>query len=237
MSARKQTGSSLLVGSTLASAAILAAVLSLFSAPEVSGGDATRPGENGTWLQLAGASEVERADLLMAMYFPTSLNAQSRSMAPAVLNRSVDPFVSFPATRFYGDNPGIRPPVPIAVPGTLIDTVTLAPPEAPFLGIGREVTRIEPLPVRGAALEVVSLGSGEAVLRSNLTSVQPPEAGRWEPVEFLLQVGPAGMLGTPTVLTSSTVPEIDRFFGNLIVQELRLGVRLSPGDYRVKFGP
>ena len=61
------------------------------------------------------------------------------------------------------------------------------------------------------------------------------------PVEYLVAVSSAGIVGDPILLVGSEGEamdeKVDTFFRSYLVKTFRLGERLNPGRYRVLVGP
>lgn len=107
---------------------------------------------------------------------------------------------------------------------------------ATFTGFGEVRSEVEPLADRGGFIEVKSLGDGRLVLKSELRELTVP-SGDYAPVEFLVTVGPAGLVGGPLVSLSSGSDAVDSQVRNYVLGNYRLGERLGPGKYVVTVGP
>jgi hypothetical protein len=118
------------------------------------------------------------------------------------------------------------------------DTLTADFSGRPLQGFGQVALRIVPLPERGGLLEVVSTVTGQQVLTEVLPKeAAPPSEKEWQPLEFMIAVNAAGLVGPLVPIEGSRVEEVDAHFKNFLVQKLRLGARLPPGSYRVIIGP
>ena len=126
-------------------------------------------------------------------------------------------------------------PITLAKPTDALPTPWTTPA---VLGFGRAEVAVEPLPARGAYVEVVAMRTGERVFGDRLdASLKPPTDKHWAPLQFLVAVDAAGLVG-PLILTErSGVEEVDHYFRNYLAQTYRLGHRLPPGKYRVSVGP
>ncbi|AOS43446.1 hypothetical protein Verru16b_00491 [Lacunisphaera limnophila] len=196
------------------------------------------------FVQLAGAGTTsddrilqERAELLdpTPLFFPTQWNygqtplSQARQRLPGEVFGSFDPklTVSEQAIAPYGLE--LAP-----VPEKLAD-VLVQGNEAPFAGMGQIDRPQSTLAVRSGFLEIRELKSGKAILLQSLTGIQPPRSD-YAPVEFLVVVGNAGLIGDLILTGGSGWDEVDGFFRNYLVRSYHLGERLPPGRYRVVVG-
>jgi len=69
-----------------------------------------------------------------------------------------------------------------------------------------------------------------------LGGFSPPRSD-YAPLEFLVVISSAGMVGEPVLTTGSGWDDVDIFFRTYLVKTFRLGERLNPGRYRVLVGP
>jgi hypothetical protein len=127
-------------------------------------------------------------------------------------------------------------PATIQVPSNIPETLAALNPRQLFIGIGRIESDFAPLSSRGAKVEVISVQDG--ILALEIT-VAPDRLTHmlWQPLEFLLAVDAAGLIGPPVILARSDDERLDVFFQELLAQTLQLGRRLTPGIYRVCVGP
>jgi hypothetical protein len=222
--------------SGIGSITIVGASLTLFRNP---GGGGTAAGEGESWYTMVDASELRGAGMVIdpsLLYLPNPWSAQSSAAGAELLGRPVDSFQDFSARRFFDSSIGVQVPLPVDVPNAPIDTFRPMDSEAPFLGLGRQPRELPSLPERAASIEVARQSSGERMLRLDISGPLPEADSGWQAAEFLLRVGPSGIEGTPALLRTSGVPEIDRFFSDSMDADLKLGLRLRPGIYRVKVG-
>jgi hypothetical protein len=91
------------------------------------------------------------------------------------------------------------------------------------------------MPVRAGFLEVQDIKSGNKVLSQALTGIQPPRHD-YAPVEFVVIVDHAGLIGEPVLTSGSGWDEVDAFFRAYLVRVYHLGERLPAGRYRVVVG-
>jgi len=196
------------------------------------------------FVQLAGAGSAdgsrilqEKAELMdpTPLFFPTEWNYGQRPLSEGRLRQPGQFFGSFEPKLIVAEQ-GIAPHVDEAapVPEKLSD-VLVQGNEAPFAGMGRVDTRVATLPVRAAYLEVSRVGEALNVIEQSLTGIQLPRTD-FAPLEFMVVVGPSGLVGAPLLLTGSGWEEVDEYFRTYLTTTYHLGERLSPGRYRVVVG-
>jgi hypothetical protein len=180
----------------------------------------------------------EQADLFDPgpLFFPTEWNYGQRPL-PASLRRqpgqvfgSFDPKFAFtePNMKTYGAET-------TPAPEKLSDVLAQGN-EAPFAGFGQIDSPRPALPARAGFLEVRSFGDNKATVAQALSGFTPPRLD-YAPVEFLVVISSAGVVGEPVLTSGSGWEEVDTFFRSYLVKTFRLGERLSPGRYRVLVGP
>ncbi len=108
--------------------------------------------------------------------------------------------------------------------------------EAPFAGFGQVDVPRPALPERGGFVDIKALRDGSLILAASLEGVKLPRTD-FSPVEFLVAVGKAGLLGEPVLTAGSGSDEIDATLRSHLVRNFRLGERLAPGRYVVSVGP
>lgn len=169
------------------------------------------------------------------LFLPTAQNFRSGGLPPRLMTQPGQIFADYDAKFHYGDGVPELASSAAAAPESYADIIARAN-EVPFAGLGELEIRREPLPERVALIEIKSL-QGEQLSQSHtVEGVQPPKLG-FGPMEFLVAVGPAGLIGDPVLLSGSGMPEVDVFFRDYLVSSYRLGARLAPGRYRVRVGP
>jgi hypothetical protein len=171
------------------------------------------------------------------LFLPTKWNARSNVLPAAAMREPGDGFRFPESWNFAEDSAVLTFPPPVQIPEKPADVLALEPVEAPFFGFGRTDRQVPELEHRDGFVEVVAAGDGRAVLQRALHDIHPPGDSNWEPLEFIAAVEAAGLVGSPTLVTSSKVQAVDVFFENYLVKGLRIGERLGPGTYRIKIGP
>ena len=149
-------------------------------------------------------------------------------------------FDSFPANFTFGDqNIKAYGAEAVAVPERLSD-VFVQGDEAPFAGMGQIDVQRPALAERSGFLEVTGLIDGKVVIDETLKGLALPRLD-FGPVEYLVAISSAGIVGDPILIVGSGWGEVDEkvdsFFRSYLVKSFRLGERLSPGRYRVLVGP
>ncbi|SDR78432.1 hypothetical protein [Opitutus sp. GAS368] len=180
----------------------------------------------------------ERAQLYdpKPLFFPTEWNYGQRPL-PARLRRqpgqvfgSFDPVMTFAdqKLKLYGAET-------TPAPEKLSDVLAQGN-EAPFAGFGQIDVARPSLPVRVGFLEVRGFNDSKPIIDQSLSGFSPPRLD-YAPLEFLVLISNAGVVGEPVVTSGSGWEEVDAFFRSYLVKTLRLGERLNPGRYRVLVGP
>jgi hypothetical protein len=179
----------------------------------------------------------EKAELLdpTPLFFPTEWNYGQRPLREKNLRQPGQVFASF-APKLTVDEQTVVPykGEEATVPEKLSD-VLVQGNEAPFAGMGQVNVQKSTLPVRAGYLEVRQLRTGDVVISQPLTGILPPRTD-FAPMEFLVLVGTAGLIGDPVLSSGSGWDEVDNFFRSYLVKAYRLGGRLPPGRYRVVVG-
>jgi hypothetical protein len=171
------------------------------------------------------------------LFLPTQWNATRRGITrpePGATFENYPPIFS-PAASETGLKPIL--PAPVGVPVTPTDALLADRPGPLLLGFGRTDAGLPVLAERGAFVEIVAEGTGQAVLRQALTDARPPGDGGWQPMKFLVAVNATGLVGTLAVTQRSGVAAVDEYFQRYLAQTLRVGQRLAPGFYRISVGP
>jgi hypothetical protein len=226
----------------MAAAAGLAAAIAialLFRAPRASPAAPAKPPVRPT-VGLASMDPALSEEAVLfdptPLFLPTEWNSTRKELPR---REPGDEFTGYPDKPAFGeDELAIGLPPPIAVPAHLSDALEAYPPGTPFLGFGRTGYRPPVLPDRGAYVEIVAAGTGRLVLAKALLDAQPPGNGTWlQPLEFLVAVDPAGLVGPPVLTVRSGSEEVNGYFRHYLAETLRVGDRLAPGFYRISVGP
>jgi hypothetical protein len=179
----------------------------------------------------------ERAELLdpTPLFFPTEWNYGLQPGRIASLQQPGQVFGSFePKLTVKEQNMAPFRLESAPVPEKLSDVLSQGS-EASFDGMGQIDRQRSTLPVRAGRVEVRSLKTGNLVIEQSLTGISPPRAD-FAPVEFLVTVSSAGIVGDPVLTSGSEGEDVDNFFRDYLVRSYRLGERLLPGQYRVLVG-
>ncbi len=179
----------------------------------------------------------EKADLFdpAPLFVPTERNFSQRGLPSALVKQPGGVFGDFGAKLSF--NEGGMTPYALEGPSTVetIPEVLARNNEAPFSGLGEVDAARNPLLERGAIVRVNLLGSND-MKEIGLGDAVPPRTD-FPPLEFLVLVGPAGLIGDPVIALSSGSEEVDGFFLQFLARTARLGTVLGPGRYRVSVGP
>jgi hypothetical protein len=171
------------------------------------------------------------------LFLPTSWNATPKAVprpepGARFKNLSDREGAIMPATELK-----LNLPPPVAVPSTPVAALLMDKPGSALAGFGRAAAALPVLPSRGAFVEIVTEGTGRAVLRQALHDVNPPGGELWQPMQFLVAVDAAGLVGAVSLTQHSGVEGVDDYFQRYLAQTLRVGQRLAPGFYRISVGP
>jgi hypothetical protein len=171
------------------------------------------------------------------LFVPTPRNVTFRPPSPPEAGQTV---LDLDDKRYSFGEAELKLNLPPAktVPTTPGEVIAMENSSAPLYGLGRADRGIAPLPPRGAVVEVRASGSNRRVLVATLgPDAKPPTERPWRPLEFLVCLDAAGLVGLPVLTEGSDVGEVDKFFRNYLAQTFRVGERLPPGFYRILVGP
>jgi hypothetical protein len=173
-----------------------------------------------------------------SLFLPAQGNAKSNALPGAAAREPTGDNFHYDAQfQFPVAAARVAFPIRASVPNKPVDALSLWAQEAPFLGMGETDLAVASLPRRDALVEIVTAGNGRQVLTQVLQDARPPGGGDWQPMEFLVTVEPAGLVGLPIPVPGSNVAEVANYFQNYLAKKLRVGERLAPGSYRIKVGP
>ncbi|HWA09258.1 MAG TPA: hypothetical protein VG838_07415 [Opitutaceae bacterium] len=185
----------------------------------------------------AGAPERDSLTDPTPLFLPTPWNAKPRALPGTAIRGPEDDFRYEAPFAFAVNAARLAFPARVDVPTKPADALGLWGGEAPFIGIGEGSPPANPLPSRAALVVVSEVGDGRQVLTQALPDAHPPGNGNWRPMEFLVTVEPAGLVGLPAIVPGSNAIEVATYFQNYLAKVLRIGERLAPGFYRIKVGP
>ncbi len=174
------------------------------------------------------------------LFLPTRWNAAENALPPGARRlpgASIEGVDDRAKLTFPDAELNLHLPAAVLTPRRPADAFATDKPSAPFGGFGETDARIAPLAGRAAFVEVVSAATGQLMMAEPLTDARVPPGGSWQPLEFLVAIDAAGIVRPPVLTESSRVPAVDAYFQQYLGGELHVGARLSPGLYRVCFGP
>lgn len=170
------------------------------------------------------------------MFLPTEWSSAQNALPASLIRRPGRGFENYPEKLSFQESGLVVAMPDVQSPGSPVDALLSAGVHAPFAGMGRADWEGDKLAARTAVIEVARASDGGRVYAKALAEAEIPASG-WQPLEFLVAIGPAGLVGTPVIMQRSGREEVDRFFQNYLAKTLRLGERLPPGSYRVLAGP
>lgn len=182
----------------------------------------------------------ERADLFdpTPLFFPTEWNYGQRPLPDRLHQQPDQVFGSFEAKRifdFEDQNMKSYGGQLAPAPEKLADVLAQGN-EVPFAGIGQVDSEQTPLPERAGVLEVRDFALRKPIIEQTLKDLGLPRSD-FAPLEFVVAINSAGVVGEPVLVNGSGWEDVDAFFRAYLVKTFRLGERLSPGSYRVLVGP
>ena len=171
------------------------------------------------------------------LYLPTEWNAGQNALQANTQREPGGSFQGYPAKLAFAESElKLNFPAPVAVPARPADALASDRTGLAFLGVGQADRPVTQLIARKAFIEITDAANGQSQLAQALTGAEPPD-GAWQPMEFLVAVDTAGLVGPPILTESSRVAAVDGYFQNYLVKTLHAGQRLAPGFYRVCIGP
>jgi hypothetical protein len=177
---------------------------------------------------------------LEPLFLPTPWNTSILEL-PAQTGREPGSMgFTFPAKWTVSEQGGgVTLPEPVSVSPDPISVLRIGEAPNPMPEVGRADIELRTLPSRVALIEVRAARSGAMVF----SEAVPPSVdtgglnGDWIPLEFMVAIDRAGLVGAPQVTRSSGAEEVEVFFRGLLTKQLQLGARLPPGFYTVAVGP
>ena len=232
------------LSATIGAAAIVLLVLSLFRVPVLEqSSDHIPKTVEPRQLELASRGNellIEEVGLRdpTPLFLPTPWNASEDALAmsaprePGGSFQDYAPHFNFPASELT-----LELPATSRLPTRAADVFAIDETGRSLFGFGEIADDVRPLPVRDGFIEIVGAADGAVLMRQPLVEIRPPERGTWQPMEFLVAIDSAGVVGPPVLTESSRAADVDSFFKDYIVKVLQIGSRLTPGFYRINIGP
>lgn len=171
------------------------------------------------------------------LFLPTEWNVAQNALPDNLIKGAGRIFQDYtPKLTFDEADLTLSFPPPVVVPAKPALALAILESDQPFAGMGRTGRQVPELAARGAVVEITAAGDGQRLPTLNVDTTEIP-AGNWRPLEFLVEVNAAGLVGPPVLTAQSGVEDVDSYFQNLLVKTLRVGERLAPGAYRICIGP
>lgn len=212
-------------------------------AQEGEGSAAVKPQD--AFVRLAGAGAnagerelQERAEYFdpTPLFFPTEHNFGQSQPPESSRRQPSQVFASYEAKMRFAENSlTAYGQETVVAPERLADVLAQGN-EAPFAGYGLLDDARPALAERSAFMEIKTLSDGKTIVAQALQQLVLPRTD-FAPLEFLVLVESAGIIGPPVLMVSSDREDVDGFFRDYLVKAYRLGERMSPGRYRVVVGP
>jgi hypothetical protein len=201
------------------------------------------PGQPTVRLTGAGATGGDQAMREQAMlfdpaplFFPTEWNYGQRPLPEALRRQPGQVFGSFDPKLTISDQDLKSYGKEVAQAYEKLADVLTQGNEAPFAGIGHVDVALPALQERDGYLEIRNFKDDKVIIGQALKSISLPRLD-YAPLEFIIAISPAGIVGEPVLASGSGWEEVDAFFRAFLVKTFRVGERLSPGHYRVVVGP
>ena len=176
------------------------------------------------------------------LFLPTAFNNSDPSLPLTMRREPGSAFKTIPPKPIFVEYEklNIVLPDPLTVPVPPVEALYTGETANPFFTLGRINYPYTPLAPRQAFLEVLQTKTGKTVLAVPLLAQKSESvpALDWQPLEMVVAVEAAGMVGEPTVIGGgSGFEEVDDYFRAFIAKQFRLGARLPPGFYTLRIGP
>jgi hypothetical protein len=179
------------------------------------------------------------------LFLPTAdLNAAQGVDPKRTLREPGDTFLGYPEKYAFGGADvqfAFAPAVVVPDEKRPVEATSLTDWSMPLQGMGRRDEARPVLAARSAYVEILAAADGSSAgLDQALTEAKPPTQQEWQPMEFLAAIEPGGLVGLPSLVVSSGVEKVDQYFLEYLVNDWRVGERLSKlktGFYRIKLGP
>lgn len=217
----------------------------LWSSRSVQRAVASDAGRARPFVQLAsGAGEDAVTRLLRerALYFdptplflPTPLNFGQGGLPRRLVRQPGQVFENFAPKLHFPDNVLAPYAAESGVGPENLPELLARANEAPFAGLGQRSEAEIAVEPRAGFLEVRTL-IGERLEMADIRAAEVPRT-EFAPLEFVVAISAAGVIGKPMLAVSSGSEEVDAFFRDYLVKTYRIGARLAPGRYRIVIGP
>lgn len=173
------------------------------------------------------------------LYLPTQMSAghsealsAGRRLEPVAAFRNYPANLNFPEAALRVDFP-----VAVPVPSNATEAIDADRGRHAFQYFGRRDLEVARPVSRLGFLEVARADDGVTVLAAELPAVSGAPEADWGPVDMVVAVNAAGLVGLPVVTQSSGSARLDGWLPGYLAQSFRIGQRLSPGIYRISLGP
>lgn len=179
----------------------------------------------------------ERAELFdpAPLFIPTEKNYGRGQLPAHLVKQPGQVFGDFGAKLTYNEGGlesyGVEN---LAAGESMVDVLSRGN-EVPFAGLGEASVSRPKLPARSAFLQIKKMGESE-LREFALNDLAVPRSD-FSPLEFVVAIGSAGLIGDPLLTVGSGRDEVDVFFQDFLANTYRLGSVLPPGRYRVVIGP
>ncbi|MBA3850163.1 MAG: hypothetical protein C0502_09240 [Opitutus sp.] len=179
----------------------------------------------------------ERADFFdpAPLFVPTARNYGRGQLPPRLIKQPGQVFGDFGAKLNFAEGGLAAYGAENPAAGEGLADVLSRSNEVPFAGLGENGAGRPRLPARSAVVQIKKMGGSELHETSFADLVVPRTD--FAPLEFVVAVGPAGLIGDPLLSVGSGHDEVDVFFQTFLAKTYRLGTLLPPGRYRVMIGP
>lgn len=223
---------------------VIATTLLLFRSPQVP----TKPPAAERSTQITKVELAPKGDTLLReeaelkdptpLFLPTRWNAGDDALMMNAPREPGGSFQDYPPELTFGESQlKLEIPAHYEPLTSPVDTFALEETNRALPGFGRTDAAVVQLPPRQGFIEVSSAGTGQVMIRQPILDEKPTTDVPWQPLEFVIAIDVAGVVGPPALTESSRVPAIDSFFREYVVKRLHIGQRLEPGFYRISIGP
>lgn len=181
---------------------------------------------------------AERSELFdpTPLFIPTERNFGQGWLPARVVRQPDQVFGNYEAKLNFEDNGIATYGVSTETAPDSLSEVLARGNEAPLAGLGQVDVARTPLAPRAGFIEVKNLKDGHLAISAPLTAVELPRRD-FAPMEFLITVGDAGLLGEPVLTASSGFEDLDAILRVYLAKRGRVGEKLPPGRYLVFVGP